>query len=202
MIVSFEVLFKTPVTANEGLAKLRDAVDNNKRLGNFTVETLKIIQPVNPTTAASTEGSTSTVCNSSQKGDLTVKNDIHIKELLQSRHRWQQEHQESNRFNNNNKKTHLLCRWIKKIIYFFPTLHGYVKFPDAIFYSVRSKNRTEIFLSHSELGCWIQFQERPSSILIRWLSWYKRDLLYERKHIHLINVVLIVVAVVVLQCPW
>ena len=75
MIVSFEVLFKTPVTADEGLAKLRDAVNNNKRLGNFTVEALKIIQPVNPTTAASTdhEGSTGTVCNSSQKGDLTVK---------------------------------------------------------------------------------------------------------------------------------
>ena len=58
MIVSFEVLFKTPVTANEGLAKLRDAVNNNKRLGNLTVEVLKIIQPVNSTTAASTEGST------------------------------------------------------------------------------------------------------------------------------------------------
>ena len=68
------VLFKTPVAANEGIAKLRDAVDNNKRLGNFTVEALKIIHPVNPTTAAST-GSTSTVCNySNQKGDLTVKN--------------------------------------------------------------------------------------------------------------------------------
>ena len=71
VIVSFEVLFKTPVTANEGLAKLRDAVNNNKRLGNFTVEALKIIHPVNPTTAASTEGSTGTVCNSSQKGDLS-----------------------------------------------------------------------------------------------------------------------------------
>ena len=71
MIVSFEVLFKTPVTANEGLAKLRDAVNNDKRLGNFTVEALKIIQPVNPTTATSTEGSTGTVCNSSQKGDLS-----------------------------------------------------------------------------------------------------------------------------------
>ena len=82
MIVSFEVLFRTPITANEGLAKLRDAVNNNKRLGNFTVEGLKIIQPVNPTTAASTEGSTGTVCNSSQKGDLTVKNDMHIRELL------------------------------------------------------------------------------------------------------------------------
>ena len=70
MIVSFVVYFKTPVTANEGLAKLRDAVDN-KRLGSFTVEGLKIIQPVNPTTAASTEGSTSTVCTSSQKGNLT-----------------------------------------------------------------------------------------------------------------------------------
>ena len=72
MIVSFVVYFKTPVTANEGLAKLRDAVDNKKRLGNFTVEALKIIQPVNPMTAASTEGSTSTVCTSSQKGNLTV----------------------------------------------------------------------------------------------------------------------------------
>ena len=107
VIVSFEVLFKTPVTANEGLAKLRDAVNNNKRLGNFTVKFLKIIQPVNPTTAASTEGSTGIPF---VKGDLTVKNDMHIRELLQSRHRWQQERQESNRFNNNNKKTHLLCR--------------------------------------------------------------------------------------------
>ena len=68
MIVSFVVYFKTSVTVNEGLAKLRDAVDNNKRLGNFTVEALKIIQP----TASSTEGSTSTICTSSQKGDLTV----------------------------------------------------------------------------------------------------------------------------------
>ena len=72
MIVSFMVYFKTPVTANDGLVKLRDAVDNNKRLGNFTVEALKIIQPVNPTTATSTEGSTSTVWTSSQKGDPTV----------------------------------------------------------------------------------------------------------------------------------
>ena len=159
MIVSFVVLFKTPVTENEGLAKLREAVDNNKRLGNFTVEALKIIQPVNPTTAASTEASTSTDCNSSQKGDLTVKNGMHIRELLQSRHRWQQERQESNRFNNNNKKWHLLCTWIKKLFTCFSKLHGYVRFPDAIFYWVRSKNRTEIFLSHSELGCWIQFQE-------------------------------------------
>ena len=135
MIVSFGVLFKTPVTANEGLAKLRESVDNNKRLGNFTVEALKIIQPVNPTTAASTEGSTSTVCNSSQKGDLTVKNDIHIRELLQSRHRWQQERQESNKFNNNNKK-HICSAHEQKKNYslFFLTLHGYEKFPDAIFY--------------------------------------------------------------------
>ena len=72
VIVSFVVYFKTPVAANEGLAKLRDAVDNNKRLGIFTVEAVKIIQPVNPTIAASTGGSTSTVCTSSQKGDLTV----------------------------------------------------------------------------------------------------------------------------------
>lgn len=72
MIVSFVVFFKTPVTTNEGIIKLRDAVNNNKRLGSFTVEALKIIQPVNLTTAASTEGSTSTVCTSSQKGDLTV----------------------------------------------------------------------------------------------------------------------------------
>ena len=72
MIVSFVVYFKTPVTANEGLAKLRDAVHNNKSLGNFTFEALKIIQPVNPTTAASTEELTSTFYTSSQKGDLTV----------------------------------------------------------------------------------------------------------------------------------
>ena len=71
-MVSFVVYFKTPVTVNEGFAKLRDVVDNNKMLGNFTVEALKIIQPVNPTTAVSTEGSTSTVCTSSQRGNLTV----------------------------------------------------------------------------------------------------------------------------------
>ena len=99
VIVSFVVLFKTPLTANEGLAKLRDAVDNDKRLGNFTVEALKIIQPDNPTTAASTEGSTGTVCNLSEKGDLTVKNDMHITELLQLQHRWQQERQDRDRFN-------------------------------------------------------------------------------------------------------
>ena len=69
-MVSFVVYFKTPVTVNEGLAKLRDVVDNNKMLGNFTVEALKIIQPVNPTTAVSTEGSTSTVCTSTQRGNL------------------------------------------------------------------------------------------------------------------------------------
>ena len=72
MVVSFVVYFKTPVAVNEGLAKLRDVVDNNKKLGNFTVEALKIIQPVNPTTAVSTEGSTSTVCTSTQRGNLTV----------------------------------------------------------------------------------------------------------------------------------
>ena len=65
MIVSFVVYFKTLVTENEGLAKLRDAVKNEK-LGNFTVEALKIIQPVNPT------GSTVNPSKSSQKGDLTV----------------------------------------------------------------------------------------------------------------------------------
>ena len=72
VIVSFVVYFKTPVTENGGLAKLREAVDINRKLGNFTVETLKIIQPVNPTTAASTEGSTSTLCISSQKGNFKV----------------------------------------------------------------------------------------------------------------------------------
>ena len=41
VIVSFVVYFKTPVTANEGLSKLRDAVDNNRKLGNFTVRGLK-----------------------------------------------------------------------------------------------------------------------------------------------------------------
>ena len=71
-MVSFVVYFETPVTANEGLAKLRDVMDNNKMLGNFTVEALKIIQQVNSTTAVSTEGSTSTVCTSSQRGNLTV----------------------------------------------------------------------------------------------------------------------------------
>lgn len=74
MIVSFAMYFTTLVGDNEGLAKLRDAVDNNKKLGNFTVEALKIIHPVNPTTAASNEGSTGNPSNSSQKGNhSTVK---------------------------------------------------------------------------------------------------------------------------------
>ena len=72
VIVSFVVYFKTPVTVNEELAKLRDVVDNKKMLGNFTVEGLKITQPVNPTTVVSTEGSTSTVWTSTQRGNLTV----------------------------------------------------------------------------------------------------------------------------------
>ena len=92
VIVSFVVYFKTPVTANEGLSKLRGAVENNRKLGNFAVGGLKIIQPVNPTTAVLTEESTSAVCISTQKGDLTVKK-RHIRELLQSRSRWQQERQ-------------------------------------------------------------------------------------------------------------
>lgn len=71
MIVSFVVYFTNPVSADEGLAKLKEAVDNNKKLGNFTVEALKIIQPVNPTTATSSEGSTSNPTKSSQKGNLT-----------------------------------------------------------------------------------------------------------------------------------
>lgn len=74
MIVSFVMYFTTLFGDNEGLAKLRDAVDNNKKLGNFTVEALKIIHPVNPSTAASIEGSTGNPSNSSQKGNhLTVK---------------------------------------------------------------------------------------------------------------------------------
>ena len=76
VIVSFVVYFKTPVTANEGLSKLRGAVENNRKLGNFTVGGLKLIQPVNPMTAALTEESTSAICISTQKGDLTVKKDI------------------------------------------------------------------------------------------------------------------------------
>ena len=55
VIVSFVVYFKTPVTANEGLSTLRGAVENNRTLGNFTVGGLKLIQPVNPMTAALTE---------------------------------------------------------------------------------------------------------------------------------------------------
>ena len=128
------MLFKTPVTANEGLAKLRDVVNNNKRLGNFTVEALKIIQPVNPTTATSTEGSTGTYVTRARRV-ISVKNDMDIRELLQSRHRWQQERQESNRFNKNNKKNTSTLQVNKKDLFTsFPTLHGYVKFPDAIFY--------------------------------------------------------------------
>ena len=73
MIVSFLMYFTTVVGENEGLAKLRDAVDNNKKIGNFTVEALKVIQ-VNPTTSASNERSTGNPSNSSQKGNhLTVK---------------------------------------------------------------------------------------------------------------------------------
>ena len=62
VIVSFVVYFKAPVTANEGLSKLRGAVEKNRKLGNFTVGGLHIIQPVNPTTATLTEESTSVVC--------------------------------------------------------------------------------------------------------------------------------------------
>ena len=76
MIVSFVVYFKTPVTENEGLAKLRDAVDSNKKLGNFTADALEVIQ-VNPTTAAN-EGSTGNPSNSLQKGNLTVKKERDI----------------------------------------------------------------------------------------------------------------------------
>lgn len=74
MIVSFVMYFTTVVGENEGLAELRDAVVTNKNIGNFTVEALKVIQPVNPTTTASNEGSTGNPFNSSQKGNhLTVK---------------------------------------------------------------------------------------------------------------------------------
>ena len=72
MIVSFVVYFKTTVTENEGLAKLRDVVNNNKKLGNFTADALEVIQ-VNPTTAASNERSTDNPSNSRQKGNLTAK---------------------------------------------------------------------------------------------------------------------------------
>ena len=66
---------------------------------------------------------------------ISVKNDMHIRELLQSRHRWQQERKESNRFNNNNNKNTSTLQVNKKNLFTsFPTLHGYVKFPDAIFF--------------------------------------------------------------------
>ena len=65
--------FTTVVREKEGLAELRNAVDTKKNIGNFTVEALKVIQ-VNPTTAASNDGSTGNPSNSSQKGNhLTVK---------------------------------------------------------------------------------------------------------------------------------
>ena len=115
-------------------------------------------------------------CNHEIDGNKNVKIAIRLIKTKQEQQQQQQKH--------------LPYMWIKKLFLStsFPILHGYVKFLDAIFYWVRSKNRTEILLSHSELGSWIQFQERPSSILIRWLSWYKRDLLYiKRKHIHLYN---------------
>ena len=76
VIFSFVVYFKTPVTANEGLSKLRGALENSRKLGNFTVGGLNIIQPFNPTTTTLTEESTSVVCISTRKGDLTVKKDI------------------------------------------------------------------------------------------------------------------------------
>ena len=98
------VLFKTPVTENEGLAKLRDAVNNNKRLGNFTVEALKIIQPVIILRQPHQLRDQQVPYVTRARKVISVKNDMHIRELLQSRHRWQQERQESNRFNNNNKK--------------------------------------------------------------------------------------------------
>lgn len=65
MIIVFVIYFTTRVSENEGLAKLRDAVDKNKKLGNFTVRALKVIQ-VN-------EGSTGNPSKSIQKGNyLTV----------------------------------------------------------------------------------------------------------------------------------
>ena len=66
---------------------------------------------------------------------------MHIRELLQSPHRWQQERQESNRFNNNNKKNISTLQVYKKNLFTsFPTLHGYAKFPDAIFFEYLLKS--------------------------------------------------------------
>ena len=54
IIVSFVILFKTPVTLNEGLAPLTAAVAvANGTLGPFTVENLRAIEDVRPTTIPS-----------------------------------------------------------------------------------------------------------------------------------------------------
>lgn len=52
IIASFVILYKTPVTLNEGLAPLTAAVENGT-LGPFTVENLKAIEDVSPTTIPS-----------------------------------------------------------------------------------------------------------------------------------------------------
>ena len=48
VIVSFILLFITPVATNEGLAELNVAVSQGT-IGPYTLSTLKIIQQVNPT---------------------------------------------------------------------------------------------------------------------------------------------------------
>ena len=52
-------------------------MDNNGKLGNLTADDLKVIQ-VNPTTAASNNGSTGNPSKSSPKGNLTVKKERDI----------------------------------------------------------------------------------------------------------------------------
>ena len=51
VIVSFFLLFTTPVTTDEGIFELKDAVDKGT-IGPYTVRVLKIIQHRDPTTVA------------------------------------------------------------------------------------------------------------------------------------------------------
>ena len=51
VIVSFILFFTTPVTTNEGIFELKDAVDKGT-IGPYTVGVLKIVQHRDPTTVA------------------------------------------------------------------------------------------------------------------------------------------------------
>ena len=55
--MSFALIFTTPVTTDEGLVELRDAVDKGT-IGPYTVRTLKIVQKADSTIASTPEEKT------------------------------------------------------------------------------------------------------------------------------------------------